>query len=70
MSRSSDPRGSISGWRQDCSPFRASSSRRSQSRLRTPHHYTETKANRLAAVRQRGESYSDAVIRLAKETQG
>jgi hypothetical protein len=26
----------------------------------------EAEANRLAAVRRRGESYSDAVIRLAK----
>jgi hypothetical protein len=31
---------------------------------------TEAEANRLAALRRRGESYSDAVIRLAKETQG
>jgi hypothetical protein len=28
---------------------------------------TEVEANRLAALRRRGESYSDAVIRLAKE---
>jgi hypothetical protein len=28
---------------------------------------SEAEANRLAAVRRRGESYSDAVIRLAKE---
>ena len=27
----------------------------------------EAEANRLAALRRRGESYSDAVIRLAKE---
>jgi hypothetical protein len=30
---------------------------------------TEAEANRLAALRRRGESYSDAVIRLAKEAQ-
>ena len=28
---------------------------------------TEAEANRLAALRRRGESYSDTVIRLAKE---
>jgi hypothetical protein len=31
---------------------------------------SEAEANRLAALRGRGESYSDAVIRLAKEAQG
>jgi hypothetical protein len=31
---------------------------------------SEAEANRLAALRRRGESYSDAVIRLAKEAQG
>ena len=30
---------------------------------------TETEANRLAALRRRGESYSEAVIRLAKAAQ-
>jgi len=30
---------------------------------------TEAEANRLAALRRRGESYSDAVIRLAKHAQ-
>ena len=30
---------------------------------------TETEANRLAALRRLGESYSDAIIRLAKEAQ-
>ena len=28
---------------------------------------TEAEANRLAALRRRGESYSDAIIRMAKE---
>jgi hypothetical protein len=31
---------------------------------------SETEANRLAARRRRGESYSDAVIRLAREAEG
>ena len=30
---------------------------------------TETEANRLAALRRRGESYSDAIVRLASEAQ-
>ncbi len=30
---------------------------------------TEAEANRLAALRRRGESYSDAVVRLAKHAQ-
>ena len=31
---------------------------------------SEPEANRLAALRRRGESYGDAVIRLAKEARG
>ncbi len=31
---------------------------------------SEAEANRLAAMRRRGESYSEAVIRLAKEAPG
>jgi hypothetical protein len=32
-----------------------------------PERLSETEANRLAALRRRGESYSEAVIRMAKE---